>query len=65
MLCVMHMVDKFEAKEATKLVNFPKCVKQVLDEFVNVMLEELSPRRQVDHAIKVMSKMTPPTKVPY
>jgi len=65
MLCVMHVVDKFEPKEATKLVNPPKCVKQVLDEFVDVMLEKLSPRRRVDHAIKVMSKMTPPTKVPY
>jgi hypothetical protein len=37
MLCVMHVLDEFEPKEATSLVNFPKCVKQVLDEFLDVM----------------------------
>jgi len=42
MLCVMHVLDKFEPKETTNLVNFPKCVKQVLDEVPNVMAEKLS-----------------------
>jgi hypothetical protein len=40
-LCVMHVFDKFEPKETTNLVNLPKGVKQVLDEFPNVMLEKL------------------------
>jgi hypothetical protein len=51
------------------LVSFPKWVEQVLDEFPNVMLEELSddlpPKRQVDHAIEVMLGMAPPAKAPY
>jgi hypothetical protein len=63
------VLDEFEPKEATNLVSFAKCIKRVLDEFPNVMLEELSDelpvRRQVDHAIKVMSRMAPPAKVPY
>ncbi len=41
MLCVMHVLDKFEPKEATNLVSFPKCVKQILDEFPDVMPKEL------------------------
>jgi hypothetical protein len=49
MLCVMRAWDKFEPKEATNLVSFPKCVKQVLDEFPDVMpkklLDELPTRR--------------------
>jgi hypothetical protein len=69
MLCAMHVVDKFEQKEATKLANFPKCVKQVLDKFPDVMfkelLDELPPKRQVDHAIEVMPRVAPPTKAPY
>jgi hypothetical protein len=64
MLCVMHVLDEFELKEATNLVNFPKCVKPVLDEFPDVMPNEL-PSRRVDHAIKVMPRMAPPTKAPY
>jgi hypothetical protein len=47
------------------LVNFPKCVKPVLDEFPDVMPDELFSRRWVDHAIKVMPRMAPPTKAPY
>jgi len=31
MLCVMCVLDEFEPKEATNLVNVPKCVKQILD----------------------------------
>jgi hypothetical protein len=41
MLCVMRVLDKFEPKEATNLVSFPKCVKQILDEFLDVMPKEL------------------------
>jgi hypothetical protein len=41
MLCVMHVLDKFESKEATNLVNPLKCVKRMLDEFLNVMPKEL------------------------
>jgi hypothetical protein len=33
--------DKFEPKEGTNLVNIPKCVKRVLNEFPNVTLEKL------------------------
>ncbi len=66
MLCVMCVLDKFEPKEATNLMNFPKCVKWVLDEFSDVMPEELPnelpPIRQVDHAMKVMSEVAAPTK---
>ncbi len=41
MLCVMHVLGEFEPKEATNLVSFPKCVKRVLNEFLNLMPEEL------------------------
>jgi hypothetical protein len=41
----------------------------MLDELLDVMLEELfdelPPRRRVDHVIKVMLPMAPPTKAPY
>jgi hypothetical protein len=37
----------------------------MMDEFLDVMFEELPPRRRIDHAIEVMSKMTPHAKVPY
>jgi hypothetical protein len=42
MLRVMCMLDEFEPKEVTNLVNPLKCVKRVLDEFPNVMLENYS-----------------------
>ncbi len=29
------------------------------------LLDELPPRRQVDHAIEVMPRVAPPTKAPY
>jgi hypothetical protein len=49
MLCVMCVLDEFEPKEATNLVSYPKCIKRVLNEFLDVMLEEfldkLPPRR--------------------
>jgi hypothetical protein len=69
MLCVMCVLDEFEPKETTNLVNFPKCIKRVLDEFLDVMPKELPnelpSRRQVDHAIEVMSGVAPPAKAPY
>jgi hypothetical protein len=69
MLCVTCVLDKFDPKEVTNLVSPPKCVERMLDEFPYVMLEELPdelpPRRQVDHVIKVMAGMTPFAKAPY
>ncbi len=69
MMCVMRVLDEFEPKEAIKLVTSSKCIKQVLEEFPDVMPEELPeylpPRRQVDHAIKVMLGVAPLTKAPY
>jgi hypothetical protein len=50
-------------------VTSAKCIKQVLEEFPDVMpdelLEDLPPRRRVDHAIEVMPGVTPPAKAPY
>ncbi len=69
MLCVMRVLDEFEPREATKMVNLHKCVKQVLKEFPDVMpeklLDELPLRRQVDHAIEVMPRGAPFAKAPY
>jgi hypothetical protein len=69
MMCVMRVLDEFEAKEGTKLVTSPKCIRQVLEEFPDVMPEELPedlpPRLRVDHAIKVMPGVAPPAKAPY
>jgi len=49
MLCVMRVLDEYEPKEATKLVTSAKCIKQVLEEFPDVMpeelLEDLPPKR--------------------
>jgi hypothetical protein len=63
------VLDEYEPKEATNLVISPKCIKQVLDEFPDVMpeglLEDLPLRRRVDHVIEVMSRVAPPTKAPY
>jgi len=39
MLCVMWVLDEYEPKEAVNLVISPNCIKQVLDEFPNVMLK--------------------------
>ncbi len=66
MFCVMHMLDEFEPKEATSLVTFPKCLKQVLDEILDVMPEwlpdELPSKKRIDHVIKVMPRMAPPPR---
>ncbi len=40
MLCVMRVLNEYEPEEATKLVTFAKCIKQVLEEFPDVVLEE-------------------------
>jgi len=61
----MRVLDEFEPKEATKVVSFNKCIKQVLKEFMDLMPEKLPPTRQVDHAIEVMPRVAPPTKAPY
>ncbi len=69
MMCVMWVLNEFEPKEATNLVNFSKCIKWILDEFPDVMPEklpeDLPPRRRIDHAIEVMSRVAPPAKAPY
>jgi len=65
----MRVLDEYEPKEATKLVTSARCIKQVLEEFPNVMpeelLEDLPPRRRVDHAIEMVPRMAPPAKAPY
>jgi len=65
MMCVMRVLDEFEPKEVTKLVTPSKCIKQVLEEFPDVMPKDLPPRRRVDHTIEVMPRVAPPTKAPY
>jgi hypothetical protein len=69
MLCVMRVLDEFEPKEATNLLSFPKCIKQILDELLDVMCkelpDELPPRKQIFHAIEVMLGVTPFAKAPY
>jgi hypothetical protein len=69
MMCVMRVLDEYEPKEATKLVTSPKCIKQILEKFPNVMPDELPkdlpPKRRVDHAIEVMPGVAPPAKAPY
>ncbi len=42
MLCVMHVLDKFEPKEATNLVSPLNCVKQMLNKVSDVMPKKLS-----------------------
>jgi hypothetical protein len=65
----MRVLDEFEPKETTNLVTSPKCIRQVLEEFLDVMpeelLENLPPRRRIDHVIEVMSRVAPPAKAPY
>jgi len=41
MMCVMRVLDEFEPKEATNVVTSSKCIRQILEEFPNVMLEKL------------------------
>ncbi len=53
MLCVMRVLDEFEPKEATNMVSLQKCIKRVLNKFLDMMPEELfdelPPKRHVDH----------------
>jgi len=69
MLCVMRVLDEYEPKEATKSVTSAKCIKRVLEEFLDVMpkelLQDLPPRRRVDHAIEVVPGVALPAKAPY
>jgi hypothetical protein len=69
MMCVMRVLDEYEPEEATKLVTSPKCIKRVLEEFSDVMPDELPEdlpsRRRVDHAIEVMPVVAPLAKAPY
>jgi hypothetical protein len=69
MMCVMRVLDECEPKETTKLVTSAKCIRQVLEEFPDVMLEQLPedlpPMRRVDHAIEVMPGVALPAKAPY
>ncbi len=68
-MCVMQVLDECEPKEATKLLTFAKCIKQILEEFPDVMpeklLEDLPLRRRVDHAIEVVPRVAPLAKAPY
>jgi hypothetical protein len=56
MLCVMRVLDEFEPKEITNLVTSPKCIKRILDEFLDVMPkklpDELPPKRRVEHVTR-------------
>jgi hypothetical protein len=65
----MRVLDEFEPKEVINLVSLPKCVKQMLDEFLEVMPtklhDELPPKKQVDHVIEVMLGVAPLVKAPY
>ncbi len=69
MMCVMQVLNEFEPKEVTNVVTSSKCIRQVLEEFLDVMLEklleDLPPRRRVDHAIEVMLGVAPLAKAPY
>ncbi len=69
MLCVVRVLDEYEPGEVTKLAIPSECIRRVLEEFPDVMpedlLEDLPPRRRVDHAIEVMPGVAPPSKAPY
>jgi hypothetical protein len=69
MMCVMRVLDELEPKEANKLVTSSKCIKRMLEEFPDVMAEELPEdlpsRRRIDHAIEVMPGVAPPANAPY
>jgi len=65
MMCVMRVLDEFEPQEATKLLTPSKCIRRVLEEFLDVMPKDLPTRRRVDHAIEVMPGVAPPAKALY
>ncbi len=65
MLCVMRVLDEFGPKEANNFVSLTKCVKQVLDEFPDVMFKELPdelPPKKNKLTMQSMSRMAPPAK---
>ncbi len=41
MMCVMRVLDECEPEEVTKLVIPAKCIRRVLEEFPDVMLDKL------------------------
>jgi hypothetical protein len=62
-MCVMWVLDEFEPEEVTNLVTPSKCIKRVLEEFPNVMPEDLSkdlpPRKRVNqHVHDLLLAMT-------
>ena len=69
--CYMLVMRAGEAEDGvTEKVEFvPKCVKDVLKGYQDVMPEDLSnelpPRREVDHKIEVKPGTEPPSKAPY
>jgi hypothetical protein len=67
MMCVMRVLN--EPKEVTNVVTSSKCIRQVLEEFSDVMpeelLEDLPLRTRVNHAIEVMPGVALPAKAPY
>ncbi len=69
MLCVMRVFNEYEHKEVANLVISSNCIKRILNEFSDVMpeklLEDLLPRRRVDHVIEVMPGVAHPAKAPY
>ena len=68
--CYMLVMQVGEVGDGiTEKVEFvPKCVEDVLKRYQDVMPKdlpnELPPRREVDHQIKVKSKTKPPSKAP-
>jgi hypothetical protein len=69
MLSVMCVLDEFEPKDATNLVSPPRCVKRMLNKFLDVMpkklLNELPLRRQINYVIEVMLGVAPFSKASY
>ncbi len=65
----MRVLNEFEPKEPTNFVTFSKCIKRILDEFSDVMPEELPedlpPKKWVDYVIELMLGVAPHAKAPY
>ncbi|GJW95402.1 ATP-binding cassette subfamily C member 8 [Tanacetum coccineum] len=63
------VVTRLETDEGLSKVEVPKVIEWVLKEFKDVMPKEfpkkLSPRREVDHIIKLKMGSKPPAKAPY
>jgi hypothetical protein len=52
----MRVLDECEPEEATKLVISTKCIKRLLKEFPNVMLEELFKKLPQEDELIMRSK---------